>query len=216
MKCPHLYHLAVLKERHFPLDFCWISVISGLHFLCHWYSQCVQTWLCGRSAIRCAPLTAQIIAIHHLFTHSFGKSSCFTPWNYNVFPRPRKVNVSCVFFFLVCTLKMLSQVRIDLWSVTHFRWYANGRSLFCLWFTPCLFLFVKMWRWKGDYVGVRELWDWCYSARLLMSQETFVIGNVLRHKLRFKNKTKLNNYAQQSYGLWKKKTTVSIKCKKLT
>lgn len=152
MKCPHHYHLAVLKEKETfsPWFLLNLSVISGLHFLCCWSSQCVQTWLCGRSAIRCAPLTAQIITIHHLFTLSFGKSSCFTPWNYNLSPRPRKVNVSCVLFFLACTLKMLSQVRIDLWSVTHFRWHADGRSLFCLWFTPCLFLFVKMWRWKGD------------------------------------------------------------------
>lgn len=100
-------------KRLFHLEFYSIYQLFLASIFCAcWYPLSVQTWLCGRLAIRCAPLTAQIIAIHHLFTLSFGKSSCFTPWNYNLSPRPRKVNVSCVFFFffviLRCFLKLES------------------------------------------------------------------------------------------------------------
>ncbi len=65
IKCPHHYHLAVLKERHFHLDFCWIYQLFLASIFCAADILCVQTWLCGRSAIRCASLTAQIITIHH-------------------------------------------------------------------------------------------------------------------------------------------------------
>lgn len=102
----HIHYINMIcDEREWDLsnrDFRWIWMLFLASIFCVcWYSLSVQTRLCGRSAIRCASLTAQIIAIHHLFTHSFGKSSCFTPWNYNLSPGPHKVNVNGDFFVLL-------------------------------------------------------------------------------------------------------------------
>lgn len=155
------------RERHF-------FTLFSIESISYFWPRCVQTWLCGRSAIRCAPLTAQIIAIHHLFTLSFGKSGCFTPWNYNLSPRSRKVSVSWVSSFLFV-------LRIHLWSVARFGWYADGCSLFCLWFTPSLFLFVKMWRWKGDARMAGGSCQCKSTVGLMLQGETFDVANDLCH-----------------------------------